>query len=233
MNLELLMNAEALKSGQSYHHGNVKEALLTAAKKILETERVQSLTMRRLAKEVGVTPTAVYNYFSDKDELIMAIKMELFESFYSIIFPEEHKNDEPEVRLADAGYNYYLYSINFRSYFDILFNYYIPPEILTEEYIECACRSEELLRDVIRSLYERYQVAYDEELLIKTFLATWTQLHGLVMLINTGAIQTTAECKGWPEQFAMTDHKEVKALIDDCVQKTVTSILHCDRFRID
>jgi AcrR family transcriptional regulator len=226
------MTAEALRAGQSYHHGNVKEALLTAAKKILETERVQSLTMRRLAKEVGVTPTAVYNYFADKDELIMAIKMELFEGFYSIIFPEEHRGDDPEKRLADAGYNYYLYSIHYRSYFDILFNYYLPPEILTDEYIECACRSEELLRDVVRDLYEKFEVAYDEDLLIKSFLSSWTQLHGLVMLINTGAIAATAQCKEWPERFAMTDNDEVRALIEDFVQKTVTSIQHCSSFRL-
>ena len=226
------MNAEALRASHNYHHGNVKAELLAVARKILETERVQSLTMRRLAREVGVTPTAVYNYFSDKDTLIMHIKMELFESFYDIIFPVANRNDDPEDQLAQAGYNYYLFSIQQPSNFEILFNYYIPPEVLTEEFIECACRSEEILKEVIRKLYDKYELPYDDDLLIKCFLSTWAELHGLVTLINTGSIKATAESKGWPERFHMTDGAEVKALIEDFVQKTVTAINHCDRYRL-
>lgn len=228
----LVMNAEALRASHNYHHGNVKAELLAVAHKILETEPVQSLTMRRLAKEVGVTPTAMYNYFSDKDTLIMNIKMALFENFYDIIFPAANRNDDPEKQLAQAGYNYYLFSIQQPSNFEILFNYYIPPEVLTEEFLECACRSEELLKAVIKKLYDKYELPYDDDLLIKCFLSTWTQLHGLVTLINTGSIKATAECKGWPERFHMTDDSEVKSLIDDFVQKTVTSINHCERFQL-
>ena len=225
------MNAEALRAGHNYHHGNVKQELLAVAKKILETERVQSLTLRRLAKEVGVTPTAVYNYFSDKDAIIMTLKMELFDSFYDIIFPIETRSDDPEKRLAEAGYNYYLYSVHCPSHFEILFNYEIPPEIITEEFRQCACRSEEILLDVVRALYDKYQVPYDDVMLTKAFLAIWTQLHGLVTLINTGSIKATAETKGWPSQFAMTDNEQVKALMDDFVQQAVTTITHCDRFQ--
>ena len=225
------MNAEALKSSQNYHHGNVKTEILAVAKKILETERVQNLSLRRLAKEVGVTATAVYNYFSDKDAIIMAIKMDLFQTFYEVVFPQETLNLDPERRLAEASYNYFLYSRNYPSHFELLFNYHIPPANVTEEFIQCACRSEKILREVVRALYEKYQIPCDEDVLIKSVLAIWTQLHGLVTLINNGSLKATVIAQSWPQRFTMTEHNEVQKLLDDFVQQWVTTIRLCDRFQ--
>ena len=225
------MNAEVLETSQNYHHGNVKAELLAVAKKILESERIQNLSLRRLAKEVGVTATAVYNYFSDKDALIMAIKMELFDEFYERVFPAAVCYDDPEQHLREASYNYYRYSREYPSYFELLFNYHIPPAVVTEEFIHSACRGEEVLRDTMRALYEKHGVPYDNEALIKAVLAIWTQLHGLVTLINNGSIKATVIAKNWPQQFALTDQEEVNSLLDDFVEQIVATVNHCDRFR--
>ena len=59
------MLTEDLKPNQRYHHGNVKEALIDVAMKLIEANEVEMISLRRLSKEVGVTPSAVYNHFSD------------------------------------------------------------------------------------------------------------------------------------------------------------------------
>ncbi|WP_436842795.1 TetR/AcrR family transcriptional regulator [Streptomyces venezuelae] len=47
------------------------ETIVATARRILETEGVAGLSMRRVAKEVGTTPMALYHHVRDKDELLM------------------------------------------------------------------------------------------------------------------------------------------------------------------
>jgi len=60
------------KSGR-YHHGNLKESLIEAAKVILERDGADALSLRAIAAEVGVSHTAPYSHFKNKKVLIEAI----------------------------------------------------------------------------------------------------------------------------------------------------------------
>ena len=225
-------NAE-LVAKQGYHHGNVKTALIEAAKTILMTEKAQNLTLRRLAKEVGVTPTAVYNHFSDKDALIVAVKTEGFELYNEYIRQHCTETEDPEKMLLQLGIGYYYFSREFPSQFEILFNYTVSPEAIIQELVETSCQSEEQLRDVLRRIFEKYGREYNDETLVKACLMAWTQIHGLVMLITAGSIRATAECQGWPERFSLVDDKEVEQLIADHVSVLVQGMVGCRCFTTD
>ncbi|MFE7118132.1 TetR/AcrR family transcriptional regulator [Streptomyces sp. NPDC057654] len=49
------------------------ETIVATARRVLEEEGVAALSMRRLAKEVGSTPMALYHHVQDKDELLMHV----------------------------------------------------------------------------------------------------------------------------------------------------------------
>lgn len=69
-----------IKSKDSgYHHGNVKNELINAALEIMENEDLEKVSLRRLARMIGVTPAAVYNHFASKDVLMEGIKTRAFE----------------------------------------------------------------------------------------------------------------------------------------------------------
>jgi AcrR family transcriptional regulator len=72
------MTAIIASPPRHYHKGNVVEDLKLAALRILETERVEDLSMRRLAREVGVTPANFYNHFDSLDELLIALGADAF-----------------------------------------------------------------------------------------------------------------------------------------------------------
>lgn len=63
---------------RSYHHGNLRGALLETASHLIESEGVEQLSMRRLAADTGVSRTALYHHFTDKNELLCAIAEEGF-----------------------------------------------------------------------------------------------------------------------------------------------------------
>jgi AcrR family transcriptional regulator len=67
------------KAPRAYHKGNVSRDLLAAASRILKTERVEDISVRRLAREVGVTPANFYNHFASLDELLLMLAAEGFD----------------------------------------------------------------------------------------------------------------------------------------------------------
>lgn len=56
-----------------FHHGNLRTALIKAGLAAVEARGAGAVSLRDLAREVGVSPTAAYRHFADKDALFAAI----------------------------------------------------------------------------------------------------------------------------------------------------------------
>src|SRR5689334_6979420 len=61
------------KPAHRFHHGDLREALLTAGEIAMEREGHASITLGRLAAAAGVTQPAVYRHFASKEELLAAL----------------------------------------------------------------------------------------------------------------------------------------------------------------
>lgn len=59
--------------GRSYHHGDLKAALITAARELLERDGPEKLSFRAVARAAGVSQTAPYNHFDGKDGLLATL----------------------------------------------------------------------------------------------------------------------------------------------------------------
>lgn len=66
------MTGEAPKR-DSYHHGDLRNALVEAALRLVSTKGVQGFSLRETAREVGVSPAAAYRHFQDKAALLTAL----------------------------------------------------------------------------------------------------------------------------------------------------------------
>lgn len=62
----------------TYHHGDLRTALLQAAEKILEEQGVAALSMREAARRAGVSHNAPYRHFPDRDSLLAELAAEGF-----------------------------------------------------------------------------------------------------------------------------------------------------------
>jgi len=60
-------------SERPYHHGNLRAALLTQAERIVRERGVQELSLRELAREVGVSHAAPRRHFPDRQALLDAL----------------------------------------------------------------------------------------------------------------------------------------------------------------
>ncbi len=65
-------------STKSYHHGDLRSALIQAARAVLYEEGTSKLSLRAAARHAGVSHAAAYHHFKDKTSLIAAIAVEAF-----------------------------------------------------------------------------------------------------------------------------------------------------------
>ena len=68
---------------KKYHHGDLKNALIKAGVEILVKEGVSGLSLRKVAQRAGVSHSAPYSHFTDKQSLIAAISTEGFTQLYT------------------------------------------------------------------------------------------------------------------------------------------------------
>jgi AcrR family transcriptional regulator len=70
------------RSSDQYHHGDLRKALLREAYEVLRRDGAEAVSLRAVAGAVGVSPSAAYHHFPDKDALLVAagdLAAELFD----------------------------------------------------------------------------------------------------------------------------------------------------------
>lgn len=97
------MTAAAVSDARPYHHGDLRRALVQAARKIMETEGPLGLSLRAVAREAGVSPAAPYHHFRDKAELLAAVAKEGFEDLgHAMAKARDAEPDDPMLAMGVA-----------------------------------------------------------------------------------------------------------------------------------
>ncbi len=219
------MLIEEDKTSQPYHHGKVKESLVSEAVKLIEADAVEEISLRRLAREVGVTPSAVYNHFTDKNALMIAIKIRLYEDFNRFFDRRCQESDQPERDLTDMCIAYYQFAQKHPSRFRFLFQSALPMDWSSPELVRVACRSIARARRLVHGIFKKYELESDEQTVVNTSLLVWSQLHGIVTLKESGSIRAAVIYQDWPVECAMMDDLAVEQLIVEHIAIIVKGIL--------
>jgi AcrR family transcriptional regulator len=66
----------AIETRASYHHGALREELIAACVALIEAEGIGAVSLRRVAREAGVSPGAPYHHFADRSVLLAAIALQ-------------------------------------------------------------------------------------------------------------------------------------------------------------
>jgi AcrR family transcriptional regulator len=93
-------NVEAMgKAENAYHHGDLRAALIAAARQVLETARPEEITLKSLALRLGVTQPAPYRHFANRDALLAAVAADGFERFRGALIAARNEAGENEAFL--------------------------------------------------------------------------------------------------------------------------------------
>ena len=73
------------KPFKTYHHGDLREALIQAALREVELGGPEAISIKALAKQLGVSQPAPYRHFADREALLQAVTAEAFRQFNVIM----------------------------------------------------------------------------------------------------------------------------------------------------
>jgi AcrR family transcriptional regulator len=109
------------KRGPSYHHGDLRDALVRAARNILEKRGLADLSLRRVARTAGVSPAAPYHHFADKQALLDAVATQGFAELRSETLARMAKETDPAARLDESGVGYVVFAVENPALFRLMF----------------------------------------------------------------------------------------------------------------
>ena len=166
---------------KNYHHGNLRAELLDTALQQLHEVGVDTLSLRALARAVGVSQTAPYRHFADKNELLAALATGGYKDLLDALRAAGNATgDCPRERLIAFAHAYVDYAANHPDLFKLMFGPILQP---TEKYpaLREAIREtfglvQEILRHGIqRGIFREQDIAYLAN-------AAWAGIHGLATL---------------------------------------------------
>ena len=105
----------------SYHHGDLRETLLTACLRLIETEGIGTVSLRRVAREAGVSPGAPYHHFADRAALLGALAGRGFALLAADLTAVRESTDDPVTALTGITDAYVAFAIDHPAYFRLMF----------------------------------------------------------------------------------------------------------------
>ena len=106
----------------SYHHGDLRDALVRAGRTILEKDGLAALSLRRAARSAGVSPAAPYHHFPDKQALLDAIATQGFDALTSAMETRMANETDPNARLDASGVGYVAFAVENPALFQLMFS---------------------------------------------------------------------------------------------------------------
>lgn len=187
MTLYRLRHVTTKQDKNTYHHGDLRSSLLDAANIMLKESGINSLSLRKLADKVGVSRTAPYHHFKDKNELLCAIAEQGFK--------QRQLQGMDVVNQQDAS-NKEKYRLLIRDYItDAVDN----PELYDLMYGRTIWKQNaatQSLRDVaymnfqhqleMTKLWQQHGLLPAGENTLRLAQVTWATMHGLAKLMTDG-----------------------------------------------
>jgi len=175
----------SMPTPKQYHHGNLRQALLDASLSLIREQGHGSFTLREVARLAGVSHTAAYRHFRDKQDLLAAIAQNGFLRLTAYLRKPAPKARTPLDRLQRAGIAYVEFALDHPEEFSVMFS-------LT---LDAAADSEakEAASGAFTALVEFVQAwkpAVTNQSLDVLTLAriAWVQVHGLAELARKNQI---------------------------------------------
>lgn len=176
-----------------YHHGDLRNALLREASRVLATEGLDAVSLRGLARRLGVSHAAPSHHFVDRDALLHELAADGFAALAEAL--EAALDGDPQDLSLAAGLAYLDVALGDPGRFRLMFGARprdeAPPPRLQDE----SNRAYDALLRVARGAeFDPTSRRRDEPMQVEEF-ATWSSIHGAVMLYLDGALPNVSSEK--------------------------------------
>ena len=169
----------------AYHHGNLKEALIQAARELIAEKGPGGFTFAAAARSAGVSPAAPYRHFRDREALLADVAREGFGRFEAML-STGWANGKPDALTAfhNVGRAYLAFARGEPAYYAAMFESGLPPDV-NPELRAASDRAFAVLRTAADQLAALLPAGRRPPALMMS-LHIWGMAHGIASLFGRG-----------------------------------------------
>lgn len=165
---------------------NLKQKLLQAAEKRIQEGGTESLSLRKLAVDVGVTTMATYHHFANKKALLIQISINGFNALYDELTKNLKLSDSSEQAINKIMKGYFKFAKERPDLYHLMFSFEMSrPRHTIPELIQAAQRGFFVLADAVKGNMEANGHIIGREAAGECF---WAILHGRVCMVQAGSV---------------------------------------------
>ena len=164
---------------ESYHHGDLRRALLNAAAEAIAEDGPAALSLRDLARRAGVSHAAPTHHFGDKKGLLTALAAEGFDQLATAL--RESRTETGS--FLELGVTYVRFATTHRAHFEVMWR----PDLYHED-DPALTAARERSGDALYSGVAELPDGHGEGDVREAGLAAWSLAHGFATLWLSGAL---------------------------------------------
>ena len=180
------MAGKTNKSSQiPYHHGDLRPALIQAARHILHEKGIEALSLRLIAKEIGVSHMAPYAHFKGKQDLLAAVAASGFDELATnmIEAQKKHAKAKGQALAILYGVEYIRFALSNRNLYRLMLSQMNQDDSTGKANPRSQVRSQR----PFRLLYSAFAAASPNKKTAHTkAVGAWAVVHGIVSLSMDG-----------------------------------------------
>lgn len=177
-----------MSENQQYHHGDLRNKLVTLSHEMLREQGLKGLSLRKLAERAGVSRTALYHHFHNKNDLLAAVAEQGFELLtLQLNTAVGAKGLSIQERLEQTVQCYLRFAMDNDTQYELMFG----RELWRDHPSE---RLQRTAKDCFRAYAKLPEAFYQQGLLkpdddpLRLAQVMWSTLHGLVKLAHDGVV---------------------------------------------
>jgi len=174
-------NIESKTNKDPYHHGDLRNTLVNTARSLLEKDGEKALSLRGVARKVGVSRAAPYHYFKSKSALLSAVATVGYMELTGTMVKEAKTAITPNDKLNKLGVGYIKFAVNHPQLFTLMSDPVLDTTSTSSELSKAREASAAPLLDAVGACIPKGT----KEQIAAGGAAAWSIVHGMATLYNS------------------------------------------------
>ena len=189
------MARSALRTGKKpakpYHHGDLRRALLYEALRTIQTQGVEHLTLRTVGARSGVSRSALYRHFADKQSLLATVGKEGFRKLRQALADAWEGSGHGRIGFEAMHRAYVQFAVAHPSHYRVMFGGFIESGAKDDLFIAEAKAAFQVLANALVEQQNAGDIRRDDPVLMARFV--WALVHGTALLFIDGQLPEPAQ----------------------------------------
>ncbi len=169
-----------MKTKSNYHHGDLRSVLMALAVEDISASGVEKLSLRALARRAGVSATAPFRHFADKQALLAALATQGFEDLAQRMQIGIENESDLARRFVQMGVTYVGFARDFPVHYQLMFGAVLGDFSQSQDLQRAADDAYRQLDQLLCQLVQEKNLSHD----VKTLGGTvWSTVHGMASLL--------------------------------------------------